>query len=140
MNVSAELAQQLKEAGLTWKPTLHDFFAVPDTAVSDRMFVLADMMAGMEVLQGYRAITFNGATEWALDYVLMMDALWIPSEAQARQMAEQRLGDSGRMALFCNQDGYVCELQIAEEPLSFSAPTAADAYGQALLFFLNQTR
>lgn len=139
MNVSAELAQSLKEAGLTWKPTLHDFFMVPDTAVADRLFVLADMMAGMEVLKGYRAITFNGATEWALDYVLMMDALWVPTEAQIRILLEKQLGKQPRLLLALRADRYACDIQIADEPLTFTAATAADAYGQALLFLLNQT-
>ena len=136
MNVSAELALQLKNAGLQWSPSLHDFFSVPETDVDDRVFVLTDMMAGMEVLKGHRAIMFNGATEWALDYILMMEALWIPTEAQVRIQLEQRIGTDAGFSLTRTASDYVCEIQIAEAPLSFSAPTAADAYATALLNFL----
>ena len=136
MNVSAELALQLKTAGLQWTPSLHDFFSIPETEVDDRVFVLTDMMAGMEVLKGHRAIMFNGATEWALDYVLMMEALWIPTEAQVRIQLEQRLSTDSPLSLTRTSTEYVCEIQVAEAPLTFAAPTAADAYATALLSLL----
>ena len=137
MNVSAELAQQLRSAGLKWKPSLHDFFMVPDTAVSDRHFVLTDMMANISVLQGHHAITFNGAVEWALDFVYLLDALWVPTEAQVRTQLMNRLPNKS-LALRLTDDEFECEVRPAEEPLVFSAPTAADAYGRALLFLLQQ--
>lgn len=133
MNVSADLAQQLHDAGLVWKPKLHDFFMVPDTSVADRLFVLADMMAGMEVLQGYQAITFNGATEWALDYVLKIEALWIPTEAQIRTLLQQALPRGASLRLLVEPSEYVCELGSGTARRRFAAATAADAYGQAWL-------
>lgn len=137
MNVSAELAQNLADAGLHWTPVLHDFFMVPDTAVADRVFVLSDMMAGVSVLKGHRAITFNGAVEWALDFVYLLDALWIPTEAQIRTKLQNKLPNN-TLSLRLTDDSYECEIRPAEAPLVFSAPTAADAYGRALLFLLEQ--
>lgn len=137
MNVSAELAQKLFDAGLEWKPTLHDFFMVPDTAVADRVFVLSDMMAGISVLKGYHAITFNGAVEWALDFVYLLEALWVPTEAQIRTKLVSKLPNNA-LELRLTDDSYECEIRPAEAPLVFSAPTAADAYGRALLFLLEQ--
>jgi hypothetical protein len=137
MNVSADLAKKLNDAGLKWRPTLHDFFVVPDTAVSDRVFVLSDMMAGISVLQGHYAITFNGAVEWALDFVYLLDALWVPTEAQIRTTLVNKLPNNG-LTLRLTDDSYQCEIRPAEAPLVFSAPTAADAYGRAMLFLLEQ--
>ncbi len=137
MNVSADLAQKLNLAGLEWKPTLHDFFMVPDTAVADRVFVMSDMMAGLSVLQGHHAITFNGAVEWALDFVYLLDALWVPTEAQIRTRLVNKLTNNA-LTLRLTGDAYECEIRPAEAPLVFSAPTAADAYGRAMLFLLEQ--
>ncbi len=137
MNVSAELAHKLNEAGLKWRPMLHDFFMVPDTAVADRVFVMSDMMASVSVLQGYHAITFNGAVEWALDFVYLLDALWVPTEAQIRTKLVNRLPNN-ELNLRLTDDSYECEIRPAEAPLVFSAPTAADAYGRAMLFLLQQ--
>ena len=136
MHISPTLAKQLKQAGLKWKPTLHDFFMVPDTALEDRVFVIADMMAQYEVLRGDPAITFNGAVEWALDYVLMYDAIWMLTEAQVRTRLQRKLGPNARFLLRLTDTGYMCEIILSEEPLIFSAPTAADAYGRALLALL----
>lgn len=134
--LSLELAQQLKNNGLTWQPRYHDFFMIPDTSLSDRAFVLTDMMASIEVLKGWPAITFNGAVEWALDYVLMQDAIWLPTEAQLRAEIEQRIAAGAGLALVRDRDGYRVEVTTADEPLVFRAATATDAYGQALLAIL----
>ncbi|MCB0028074.1 MAG: hypothetical protein KDE28_09225, partial [Anaerolineales bacterium] len=83
--IALELATQLKEAGLEWQPALHDFFSVPFPDLEHRVFVLSDMTINQEVLRGWPALTFSGAMEWALDYVLTMEVVWLPTEAQLRQ-------------------------------------------------------
>lgn len=131
------LAQELKQSGLAWQPRYHDFFVIPDTALADRAFVLTDMMASIEILKGWPAITFNGAVEWALDYVLMQDAIWLPTEAQLRDEIVDRIAPAAGLALVRDGAGYRVELTMADEPLVFHAATAADAYAHALLALLN---
>ncbi|MGB1251842.1 MAG: hypothetical protein ACPG8W_14580 [Candidatus Promineifilaceae bacterium] len=111
---------------------------VPETALDDRVFVIADMMAQYEILRGDPAITFNGAVEWALDYVLTYDAIWMLTEGQTRTKLQQALGENAQFILRLTQTHYECELALSEAPLVFSAATAADAYGQALLALLRQ--
>ena len=53
--ISLKLAQQLKKAGLVWKASNHDFFAIPDRGMDERRFVIADMMANLDLLQHYFA-------------------------------------------------------------------------------------
>ncbi len=136
MDISAEMALRLKQAGLIWQPKRHDYFSIPNTELADRVFVLTDMMTGVEVLHGYQAITFNGATEWALDYVFIQEVLWMPSEAQIRELLVDRLGDDASMMLGKAKNQYVCQIQLAEEPLNFYAPSAANAYALAYLFLI----
>ena len=38
-----DVAQQLKEAGLVWKPGSGDRFAIPDRGLDDQVFVLSHM-------------------------------------------------------------------------------------------------
>ena len=136
MDLSPELAQELKEAGLRWESELHDFFYVPD--LEDRLFVISDVMATVEVLRGWPSITFNGAVEWALDYVWTEEAIWIPTETQLRHLLADALGKDGSFQLLYAQGTYRCELLLAESPLVFSAETGSDAYALALLALLRQ--
>jgi hypothetical protein len=138
--ISLALAAQLKEAGLVWRTTVHDFFAIPDRDLDNRVFVLSDMMATMEVLRGWPAVVFHGTSEWALDYLLTHDAVWLPSEAQLREQLEAELEvRNGRFRQLTRvAEGYICELSLPNELLNFMAASASDAYGQALLHLLNQ--
>ena len=138
--LSLALAIELKTAGLIWKPTENDFFAVPGSDLDDRLFVLSDMMAAHTMLRGWPAITFHGASEWALDYILMNEVVWMPSEEQLRQelvFALDQIEPSTHLALTLQGDGrYQLAITFQQQPLTFSAPTAAETYGQALLHLL----
>lgn len=135
------LAQELKEAGLLWRTNDHDFFAIPDRGLDDRVFVLADMMAYTELVRGWPVVSFHGTAEWALDYILTSEVVWMPTEEQLRDALEEQLGGSGAavsLALHRRGDGYRCAVEFRGEPHSFDAPTAAEAYGRALLHVLRQ--
>lgn len=127
------MAQQLKAAGLRWQPTLNDFFAVPDVGLDERLFVLGDMMATLEVRDGWPAITFNGVVEWALDYVLAMDALWMPTETQIRDLLAAQLTPNAELTLTRSPAGYTCRIGRPTDPEEYSTDRAADAYARALL-------
>ncbi|MCB0009235.1 MAG: hypothetical protein KDE09_19700 [Anaerolineales bacterium] len=135
--IALELATQLKEAGLEWQPALHDFFSVPFPDLEHRVFVLSDMTINQEVLRGWPALTFSGAMEWALDYVLTMEVVWLPTEAQLRQQLIAR-SQPDEMTMTYNGGGY--ELVLSEEGYRehFSAETAEAVYGQALLAVLQR--
>lgn len=132
--ISMNTALQLKTAGLEWQPAIHDFFAIPDVDMDDKVFVLADMMAEMTVLKGWPAITFNGVVEWALDYVLQMDVVWLPREDQLRTALESY---SSLIELKI-ENGYSCTVEWDGGLQIFTAGTAADAYAAALIFFLEK--
>lgn len=138
--ISQALAQQLKDAGLVWHTTLHDFFAIPDRDLDGRVFVLSDMMATMELLRGWPAVVFHGTSEWALDYLLTHEAVWLPTESQVREQLEAELAArNGRFQQLQRQaDGYQCSLTLGAESLQFTAVSPSEAYGLALLDLLQK--
>ena len=138
--ISQALAMQLKDAGLVWHTSVHDFFAIPDRDLDGRIFVLSDMMVTMELLRGWPAVVFHGTAEWAQDYLLTHEAVWLPTESQVRAKLEEELAvRNGRFhQLLRLPDGYQCDVSLDGEPLAFTAVSASDAYGQALLHLLTQ--
>lgn len=136
--ISLALAQTLKTAGLHWTPQLHDFFALPLPGLDERVFVLGDMLADTEIQAGEAVVTFNGSSEWALDYVVTHAVVWLPSEGQLRKALEQRLygGAQPAVQLACQPSMYTCTLQLASGEQAFQAESAEDAYGLALLHLL----
>lgn len=130
--ISIPTALQLQQAGLTWHTAAHDFFAIPNTDLDERVFVITDMMAELTVLKGWPAITFNGAVEWALDYILQMEAVWLPREDQLRTAVAERTA-----AFHLEYQGqYECTVIHHDTPHTFTAATAEEAYAAALLFLL----
>ena len=138
--ISQALAVQLKEAGLVWHTSVHDFFAIPDRDMDGRIFVLSDMMVTMELLRGWPAMMFHGTSEWAMDYLLTHEAVWMPTESQLREKLEEELGfRNGRFLQLQRQDaGYVCEILLNGERLQFTAVDPNEAYGLALLELLQK--
>lgn len=130
--LSIQLAKDLRGAGLAWKPTLFDFFHIPDRDLDDHRFVIADLSIDLQILaDGIGAITFNGAVEWSLDYVLTQDVVWLPTETQLRDLLADDL-----VGLERHDAGYRVTLDLASAHKSFDGPSAPDAYGRALLWKL----
>ncbi len=136
--LSLAIARKLKKAGLQWTPGLHDFFAVPDRDLDDRVFVISDMFANVAMLRGHLAMTFHGTVEWALDHVLLSELVWLPREGQLRQELERRLSirQEPGVRFSSAPDGYVCEFRWRDQWLRFEAPDASEAYAAALLHVL----
>jgi hypothetical protein len=136
--LSLSLAQQLKASGLDWKVARHDYFSIPDRGLDDTIFVISDMTVMVERLSGRLAATFHGAVEWALDHVEIAELVWLPREDQLRETLEQHLVGEPEPALVLvsTADGYRCEIHFQGKFLAFEAFGASDAYGQALLFLL----
>jgi hypothetical protein len=135
--LSLATARALKSAGLPWTPAQNDFFAFPEHGLDDRVFVLAEMPAGLAQLQGEAIFTFHGAMEWALDYIFTADAVWLPTEAQLRQAVESRLAEP-RFTLMAAPDGYTLALETSQGPRTFTAASAEETYAAALLALLGR--
>ena len=129
--IGVQLAQQLKEAGLVWKPGAGDRFAIPDRDLDEEVFVLSNMTIEVYQVPEGRVIGFNGTTEWALDDVEIDEALWLPREDQLREL----LGGTFR-ALRRTAGGFDVEMSLLGEDRTFSAPTPEEGYAAALLHLL----
>ncbi len=129
--IGVHVAQQLKEAGLTWKPGPGDRFAVPDRDLDDEVFVLSNMTIEVHTMPEGRVIGFNGTTEWAMDDVELDEALWLPREDQLREL----LGGTLR-ALRRGEAGWDVDITLMGEDRTFTAPTPEEAYAAALLHLL----
>ncbi len=129
------MAQLLKDAGLVWKPTPGDRFAIPDRDLDDEIFVLSNMTIEVYALPEGRVIGFNGTTEWAMDDVEIDEALWLPREDQLREL----LGGTFR-GLRRSPAGYDVETSLLGADRVFTAPTAEEAYAAALLHLLAAAR
>ena len=129
--IGVQLAQQLKEAGLNWKPALGDRFAIPDRDLDEEVFVLSNMTIEVHATPDGQVIGFNGTTEWALDDVEIEETTWLPREDQLRDL----LGGTFR-ALRRAPGGYQAEIDLLGEQRQFTAATAEEAYASALLHLL----
>jgi hypothetical protein len=101
------------------------------------------MVAFTELVQGWPAVAFHGAAEWALDYVFSNEIVWLPTEEQLREaLTDQMQGDAPgepiALTLTAAAGAYRCAIDFRGETLSFVSPTAAEAYTQALLHVLRQ--
>ena len=129
--IGVQLAQRLREAGLSWKPALGDRFAIPDRDLDDEVFVLSNMTIQVHTVPEGRVIGFNGTTEWALDDVELEEAIWLPREDQLRE----RLGGTFR-GLRHDPAGFEVTMDLLGEERRFEGPSAEEAYAGALLHLL----
>ncbi|MCU0492792.1 MAG: hypothetical protein MUD01_14470 [Chloroflexaceae bacterium] len=134
--IDLNLARQLKEAGLAWHPSERDAFVVPAAGMDDHVFIVSELTALVQSMNGQPSITFHGSAEWALDYVTQADSLWLPSESQLRAALEARLPNHGidLLQLERTARGYTCSLGPGHPP--FHATNADEAYALALLHLL----
>ncbi len=119
-----DLAIRLRDAGLAWKPSVGDWFAVPDREMDDDLFVLSDMTIQVYEVPEGSLIGFNGTTEWALDDLDKDEAVWLPREDQLRELLGAAFG-----ALSRSGDGY----RVTGEGIDVRAGSAERAYAEALL-------
>lgn len=134
--ITIELAQQLKQAGLIWRPVERDCFAIPDRGFDGQVFVVSQFTALIGQLSGQPVITFHGSSEWALDHLLIADAVWMPSETQLREFVERLAGDGAELSLTRHDGGYQCRVTVGSGVIETFAASAEDAYGRALLLIL----
>jgi hypothetical protein len=129
--IDVQLAFELKEAGLIWKPAAGDRFTIPDRDLDANEFYLSSMTIEVHALPEGRVIGFNGTTEWAMDDVELSEALWLPREDQLREL----LGGTFQ-SLTSDSAGFSVAMTLLGEPRVFSSSSAAGAYAAALLHLL----
>ncbi len=132
--ISTELAQALRAAGLVWHPASGDRFQLDEPEFEADVFTVSDMTVEPRDYPTGRILAFNGTTEWALDSVATEDALWLPSEAQLREMLRATFRSLRRLS-----DTYEVEISIGGSTLVFDHPAPADAYALAVLELLRRT-
>jgi len=129
--IDVQLAQELKEAGLVWKPAPGDRFAIPDRDLDQDVFFLSNMTIEVHTLPEGRVIGFNGTTEWALDDVELDETIWLPREDQLRELLGGTFQSLRRTDL-----GYDVLMSLLGEDRVFSSSSPAGAYAAALLHLL----
>jgi hypothetical protein len=133
--VSTPLARDLKRAGLEWEPAPGDRFHIPDRGLDDHTFAISEMVVEMRRgVGGELELAFNGTVEWALDAIVKTEVVWLPNEGQLRAALGEHF-----VALYADEAAYGCVARIDGTPVTFTAPTAAEAYGLAVLAMLGGT-
>jgi hypothetical protein len=127
--IGLDLAMRLREAGLAWRPVERDIFALPGHAMDDQVFVVSPVPALVQLYNGHPVVAFQASAEWALDYVMLSEVVWMPSEHQLRETLAATLAPGAELRLTRVDGGYIC----AAGPTSYEGPDAETAYGLALL-------
>lgn len=128
------LARRLKDAGLRWSPASGDWFMLDTgTDLGDDVFTVSDMTVDVHRFDTGTILGFNGTTEWALDSVELLDALWLPREDQLRVL----LGP-GFTRLEATSSGFRVDATILGVASQFEAGTPDDAYGVAVLELMSR--
>jgi hypothetical protein len=138
--ISLTLARQLKQAGLLWQASTNDFFAIPDRGMDERVFVISDLMSNLDIFRGWPVVTFHGTAEWALDYILTTEVVWLPTEEQLRKALIDKLSSQLQLSIVLSfaKNNYCCTIIVGGQEREFESPVAGDAYGLALLYMLEQ--
>lgn len=131
--ISIEMARQLREAGLEWRPAERDTFALPGRDMDDLAFVVSPLPALVQRYNGMPVVTFQASAEWALDFVMLAEALWMPSESQLREELALRLAPGAPLTLARIPLGYRCEIGLGGQTRAFEDRDAEAAYAHALL-------
>lgn len=131
--ISTERAQELRDAGLVWTPRSGDRFQLAEPEFEADVFTVSEMTVEPREYPTGRILAFNGTTEWALDSVAQEDALWLPSEAQLREMLRGAFRSLRRLA-----DTHEVEIAVGSDVFVFEHPEPADAYALAVLELLRR--
>ncbi len=151
--ISIETGSRLKAAGLAWKPAKNDFFAIPERGLDREIFVLSHLLSFVEFRHGRQVVSFHGAVEWALDYLVLSEAIWLPTESQLREILVDLVHRSmptsdlnggsaltGQITLELPPQGPVrLSIETSGRDLIFEAEQAEEAYAAAVLALLERT-
>jgi hypothetical protein len=131
--ISTDLAQALRDAGLSWRPRSGDRFQLDEPEFEADVFTVSEMTIEPREYPTGRILSFNGTTEWALDSVALEDALWLPHEHQLRELLRGAFRALRRLP-----DTHEVEIVLGGERRVFEHPEPADAYALAVLELLRR--
>ena len=136
--ISLDKALELKNAGLNWKPALNDFFAIPDRDMDEKIFVISDMLVTIDFLQGIQVVSFQGASEWALDSLVTDETVWLPSDEQLLHAIEAAMLERGAYSILLRSTlkGYECEIRYEGGKKLIEGKQVSSIYADALLYLL----
>jgi hypothetical protein len=137
--ISLDLAQRLRAAGLPWSPTKGDRFVVPDRDMDADVFVISEMVVEVRDVPAGRILAFNGTTEWALDSIDAATVVWLPREAQLRELIGDAFVSLDRLADVEEVDdtgGFAVTVAVDGTPVRHVDVDAECAYARALLSLL----
>jgi hypothetical protein len=136
--IDVALARTLQETGLRWRPATGDRFIIDSAAFAGEdgepeIFTISEMTIEAHTYPTGTELGFNGTTEWALDSVSTDDSLWLPREDQMREL----LGPTFHALTHGETGDYEVTASIGGEIQTFTAPDAENAYGSALLAYID---
>lgn len=126
--ISADLARELRDAGLVWHPQSGDRFQLNQPELVSDVFTVSEMTIEAHHYPTGSILGFNGTTEWALDSVALEETLWLPREDQMRAVL-----DHDFVGLGMDGSGYAVVALVDGVPTTFAHRDAEEAYGLALL-------
>jgi len=138
MMMRGSLAQGLYDAGIRWRPENGDWFCLDTNDVDPWLVAPGAIELGMH--DGATVLMFHGASEWAMDAVQAVDATWLPSESQVRQLLLEHAGAGVVVQLESRHEGVRCRLRLEDWLYESSAEQAVDAYASVLLAVLQRAR
>lgn len=139
--ISTKTGYLLKEAGLNWIPREEDRFSIPVIGMEKEHFVISRMAVQVETINGRQMITFNGASEWAMDYITIAEAIWLPSDAQLCAEIQARLVHPYQEKLLLEMTGksYKGVIFQGEQELVFASTSLSELYAQILILLLRNS-
>lgn len=137
--IATALARALRDSGLAWHPASGDQFRIDRPEVDGDVFTVSEMTVEAHAYPTGTVLGFNGTTEWALDSVDIGDSLWLPREDQLRGLLRSTFRSLTMETSDDQASEYRVDVVLGDEPQSFRGADAADAYGRALLAFIDRS-
>jgi hypothetical protein len=136
--ISLDLARRLLGAGLEWSPQKGDRFVLPDRNMDADVFVISEMVVQLREFPAGRVLAFNGTTEWALDSVEASEGVWMPREAQLRDLVGNAFVSLERLSIDMADSaaGYAVTVSVRGRDERHVDVDAQCAYARALLSLL----
>jgi hypothetical protein len=140
--ISLDLARRLRTAGLEWSPVTGDRFVVPDRDMDADVFVISEMVVEVRDVPAGKILAFNGTTEWALDSIDAQTVVWLPREAQLRDLlgtafvSLERLSTQGPDGPADAAAGFAVTISVDDRDERHVDVDTECAYARALLSFL----
>jgi hypothetical protein len=131
--IALGLAQRLRDLGLPWNPLPGDRFVVPDRGMDEEVFVVSNMVIEVHDAPTGQVIGFNGTTEWALDSLEQRQVVWMPREAQLRELLADRF-----VALEAVTAGFAVVFELDGERREVDGD-AESAYARAVIHVLENS-